>query len=100
MIKNAKAKGTANEHKTIRWLEELGYFTTRAAGSLGAYDIIAINDSCVLLVQVKSNCWPGPQEREAMNAVCVPENGFRLMVRWNDYDRCPSVRFLSLVIDD
>jgi hypothetical protein len=93
-MKNAKAKGSEREHKTIRWLESFGHTCTRSAGSLGAFDIIAISDIGVCLVQVKSNCWPGPKEREEMMAIPSPDNGTRLMVRWDDYAREPKVRFL------
>lgn len=37
---NAKRKGTRNEHRSIRLLEAGGYACTRAAASLGVWDII------------------------------------------------------------
>jgi hypothetical protein len=42
---NAKAKGTRNEHRSIGMLEAAGYQCTRAAGSLGAWDIIGIGST-------------------------------------------------------
>jgi len=39
---NAKAKGSRNEHKSIKLLEAAGYRCTRAAASLGIFDIVAI----------------------------------------------------------
>ena len=48
---NAKCKGTVREHRSIALLEASGYRCTRAAASLGAWDIIATNGkdcrSCV-----------------------------------------------------
>jgi Holliday junction resolvase len=39
---NAKAKGSRNERRSIRLLEAAGYACTRAAASLGAWDIIGV----------------------------------------------------------
>ena len=35
LLKNRKAKGTRNEHRSIRLLEAAGYACTHAAASLG-----------------------------------------------------------------
>jgi Holliday junction resolvase len=42
---SAKAKGTAREHRSIDVLEAAGYRCTRAAASLGAWDIIGIGST-------------------------------------------------------
>ena len=42
---NSKAKGTRNEHRSIRLLEAAGYACTRAAASLGAWEIIGIGST-------------------------------------------------------
>ena len=55
---NAKAKGTRNEHCSIRLLEAAGYACTRAAASLGAWDIIGVGSTDFALVQVKTRDWP------------------------------------------
>jgi Holliday junction resolvase len=39
---NAKAKGTRNEHRSMRLLEAAGYRCTRSAASLGEWDIVGI----------------------------------------------------------
>jgi Holliday junction resolvase len=38
---NANAKGTRNEHRSMRLLEAAGYAVTRAAASLDAWDLSA-----------------------------------------------------------
>ena len=48
---NAKAKGTRNEHRSIRLLEAAGYRCCRSAASLGAWDIVGIGSCDVVLVQ-------------------------------------------------
>ncbi|MEP6920549.1 MAG: hypothetical protein ABI967_05435 [bacterium] len=55
---NTKRKGTRNEHRSIRLLEAAGYRVTRAAASLGTFDLIGLGSVDVVLVQVKSRDWP------------------------------------------
>ncbi len=89
-----KAKGTRNEHKTIAYLEKDGWACTRSAGSLGVWDIIAINSSCVLLIQVKSNNWPAPEERQKLQDFPAPIVAAKEIWRWDDYARSPRIKFL------
>lgn len=60
---NRKAKGSRNERRTMRLLEAAGYSCTRAAASLGTFDVIAVSAADVLLVQVKTNEWPRHETR-------------------------------------
>lgn len=55
---NTTAKGTRNEHRSITLLEATSYRCTRAVASLGAWDIIGIGSTDVVLVQVKTRAWP------------------------------------------
>lgn len=71
-MKNAKRKGSRNEHRCMKILEAAGYACTRAAASLGVFDIVAINRHGVRLIQVKSNRAPAPAEREAMQLFPAP----------------------------
>ena len=52
---NTKAKGNRSEYKSIRLLEAAGYACTRAAASLGVWDIIGVGSQDIILLQVKSN---------------------------------------------
>ena len=49
----------SGEHRSIRLLEAAGYACTRAAASLGAWDIIGVGSTDFALVQVKTRDWPG-----------------------------------------
>lgn len=89
---NAKRKGTRNEHRSMRLLEAAGYSVTRAAASLGAWDIIAIGPVDVVLVQVKTNAWPGSVEMETLTLFRAPPNARKLVHRWRDRQRLPDVR--------
>jgi len=90
----SKRKGSRNEYKTMRLLEASGYECTKSGGSLGAWDIIGIGSNDFVLVQVKSNAWPGTVEMETLKNFRCPANCKRLVHRWKDYARQPDVREL------
>jgi Holliday junction resolvase len=89
---NAKAKGTRNEHRSIVLLEAAGYACTRAAASLGAWDIIGIGSTDMVLLQVKTRDWPGTVEMETLKLFSAPANCRKLIHRWRDRQRLPDVR--------
>ena len=89
---NAKAKGTRNEHRSIRLLEAAGYACTRAAASLGAFDVIGVGTKDVVLVQVKTRDWPGAVEMETLRDFPIPPNARKLVHRWRDRERLPDVK--------
>jgi len=91
---SAKAKGTRNEHRSIRLLESAGYSCTRAAASLGAWDVIAIGSQDMILLQVKTRDWPGSVEMETMKNFPCPPNCRRLIHRWRDRQRLPDTKEL------
>jgi hypothetical protein len=73
-------------------LEASGYHCTRSAGSLGAWDIVAIGSTDTVLVQCKTNRWPPPVEMAAMKLFPVPANCRKLVHRWDDRERMPLVK--------
>jgi Holliday junction resolvase len=89
---NGKAKGTRNEHKSIRYHLASGASVIRSGGSLGLFDFVALYGEYALLVQVKSNRWPGRVEMEALSAFPTPHYGRKIIERWDDYARSPLVR--------
>lgn len=89
---NAKAKGNRTEHKTIALLEREGYRCTRAAASLGVFDIVAVGLHDVLLCQVKSNRWPGSAEMEAIRQFPAPPGVRKVVYRWVDRQLLPDIR--------
>jgi Holliday junction resolvase len=92
---NAKAKGTRNEHRSMTLLEASGYACTRAAASLGAWDIIGIGSTDLVLVQVKTRDWPSSEEMETLQGFACPSNCRRLVHRWRDRQRLPDVREIT-----
>lgn len=91
---NRKGKGTRNEHRSKALLEAAGYRVTRAAASLGEWDLVGIGSTDFALVQVKTRDWPGTVEMEGLKGFPVPLNCKKLVHRWRDYQRTPDVREL------
>lgn len=89
---NAKAKGARNEHRTIELLESGGYRCTRAAASLGVFDIVAIGETDILLIQTKSNRWPSKTEMERIEEFPAPANCRKLIHVWKDRQNMPLVK--------
>jgi Holliday junction resolvase len=91
---NRKAKGTRNERRCMRILEKAGYSCTRAAASLGLFDVIAIGKAGVRLVQCKTNRTAPPHEREAIQMFEVPPGVTKELWIFRDYVRTPEILFL------
>ncbi len=89
---NKKAKGNRNEYKTMCLLEAVGYECFRMAASKGAFDVIAVSASDVLLVQVKSNRMPSAFEMETIKDFTCPTNARKLVHVWQDRKRLPIVK--------
>jgi hypothetical protein len=89
-------KGRRAEWKTRDHLQQQGYVVVRAAGSKGAFDVIAWNQDGGVLIQVKVNRLPSPEERRALLAVPVPPGFRRLVYRWDDRAPEPIVRELRV----
>lgn len=89
---NTKRKGNRNEHRSMAILEAAGYNCTRAAASLGTFDIIGIGSTDIVLVQVKTRDWPGVAEMEGIKLFPVPENARKLVHRWRHRQRVPDVK--------
>lgn len=90
----SKRKGTRNEHRSIRILESAGYQCTRAAASLGAWDIVGIGSTDVVLCQVKTRDWPSSVEMETLKLFSAPPFARKLVHRWRDRQRLPDVKEL------
>jgi Holliday junction resolvase len=89
---NTAAKGRRNEHRSKAILEAAGYAVTRAAASLGVFDLVGIGSTDVVLVQVKTRDWPGATEVEAIKLFPCPPNARKIIHRWRDRQRLPDVR--------
>jgi hypothetical protein len=92
-----KRKGNRLEQKTIAKLSAAGYLCIRSAGSQGPFDVLALSPLGIRCIQVKSNDWPRPEEREGlrMAALGLPSNARIECWRWNDNAREPIIKRLE-----
>jgi Holliday junction resolvase len=91
---NSARKGARNERRSRDLLEAAGYAVTRAAASLGDWDLIGVGSTDVVLVQCKTRDWPGSIEMETLRSFRCPSNCRKLVHRWRDRQRVPDVREL------
>jgi Holliday junction resolvase len=92
---NCKAKGARAERRCMRILQAAGYSCTKAGGSLGAFDVIAIGSADVRCIQVKAGGeYLSGVEREALQAITVPANVSRECWRFPDRCRQPLIERL------
>ena len=92
---NSKAKGSRAEHRCMRILEAAGYACTRAAASLGVFDVVGVGPLGTRLVQVKSNRWPGTLEMEAIELFPVHAMCTKEVWRFNDRQRVPMIKVIG-----
>jgi Holliday junction resolvase len=92
---NKKKKGSRNEHRSMDLLAAEGYRCTRAAGSLGAWDVIGIGLKDVVLCQVKSNEWPRRDEMQKLMSFKAPQNCHKIVHLWRDRQNEPEVMELE-----
>jgi hypothetical protein len=68
-------KGKRYERLTRKSLEEKGFYVINSAGSKGPFDLVAIKETEMIMIQVKSNQNITPKERREMAAVPIPPIG-------------------------
>ncbi len=91
----AKAKDTRAERRAIRILEAAGYCCTKAGGSLGLFDVIAIGAQDVRCIQVKAGGeYSSGVEREQIQALTVPAVISRECWRFPDRCKAPLIERL------
>jgi len=92
----SKRKGSRAELKCIRILEMAGYCCTKAGGSLGIFDVIALGPRDVKAIQVKAGTARlSPLEREQIRGTEVPPNCIKEYWRFLDYAREPLIEVLN-----
>jgi Archaeal holliday junction resolvase (hjc) len=86
-------KGSHYERRAKRVLEAAGYSVTRAAGSHGLFDLIAIGPTDIRCVQVKGGMRPtlSRAERIALAAVAMPPNASRELWAFRKHARAPII---------
>ena len=89
----AKRKGTRVEEKVIELLQAVGFNCIRSAGSHGPFDVAAFHAGMNMLVQVKANRKPGPDEIEEMRTWRTCSNTIKAYAVWKDREKYPVFYF-------
>ena len=90
-----KRKGSRAERRCMGILEAAGYVCTRAGGSLGVFDVIALGPHDVRCIQVKAGGkYLSGLEREVIQGLKVPGNVSRECWRFPDRAREPLIEVL------
>ena len=86
---NRKAKGSRRERQTRDYFLKRGYDVIKAGASLGKYDLVAMNEDRLLLIQCKSNKAPPWKEKvELMAHQNYPKKvTTKWLVIWVDHSR-------------
>lgn len=66
----------------MRVMEAAGYTCTRCASSKGAYDVVAVSETDMVLIQVKRGHRPSPNEYIDLTELRVPPNVRKLVHHW------------------
>ncbi len=91
----SKRKGTRAELRAIRILEAAGYICTKAGGSLGMFDVVALGPIDIKAIQVKAGqARLSPLEREQICDLTLAANISREYWRFPDYCRNPTIEVL------
>ena len=92
---NTARKGSRAEHRCMRILTAAGYLCTRAAASLGMFDVVAIGATDIRLVQVKSGTARlSGLEREQITGLVVPGCVSKEYWRYPPGNRAPVIERL------
>ena len=90
MPNRSKQKGDRWERECRDILELQGYFVTKAGGSLGMFDLIAIGNGKTRCIQCRCNNWfKDKQERREMEQLRI-ENLRVIVELWRKDDRKPA----------
>ncbi len=91
MLKNAKAKGARNERKAKKFLESHGYHVVKAGGSLGLFDLLAVGEQLMYMLQIKSNRNASLAERKRLEAFKAPAYAIKEIWVYTDRVSQPDV---------
>ena len=99
---NAKAKGKRNERKTKKYLEARGYLVEAVRNTkfhhgdfFGLFDIIAMNEHHIRMVQVKSNRVPSLIIKKILAFTKCPPCVSKEIWSWKDWAKEPKISMLK-----
>lgn len=81
-----KAKGSRVEKELQVILETSGYSVTKSGGSFGLFDLVAVNQNHLLLIQVKANKITNKEINNISRFNNHPTNAYKLIAIKRDYN--------------
>jgi hypothetical protein len=76
-------RGADVERRVADELVAAGYWPViRSAGSKGVVDLVGYRNGITTAVQVKRQCWPGPDERGVLGTLAGLTDWLVLAARW------------------
>jgi hypothetical protein len=78
------------EKKSLELLAAAGYESSRA--SLGAFHVVGIGRTDIVLVHLCANRWPDAKQSHALQSLPAPRNAKKLIHLWRGYARIPEVK--------
>lgn len=81
------ANGRTLEYAALHFLEDNGYWATRAPGSKGAADVIALKPGEILMVQCKLDGYLTSAERDQLYGLAALLGAIPLAARWHKTGR-------------
>ena len=94
MIKT-KLKGSCQERKVKKILENQEYICLKSAASLGIFDLICWNKEIIRFIQVKSNYCPPKEKRKIKEFDLLPPNSKKEIWVFKNYHREPIIEIIE-----
>lgn len=89
-----KRKGARRERQAKKILEEAGYYVVKAGASLGEFDLLAVGQKQLRMIQVKSN-YCSPQEKEILELFEAPDYAIKELWIFKDRIKKPLITILK-----
>ena len=80
-------RGYRLERLAVKQLRDKGYYVIRSAGSHGAADIIALNPTTIMIIQIGVKGRKDAADREMLRRVPAPAGAIREMWLWDSKAR-------------
>lgn len=89
------ATGRRCEYKSIHLMESYGFYCIRSAGSKGLWDLMAIHEDVVVLIQVKRDKRPSARYMQPLVEFVCPPYVKKILHVWRTYESYPDVYVIS-----
>ena len=76
-------KGYRLELRAAKELRAHGYYVIRSAGSHGPADVIALNSSRIIIIQIGTTGSKGPKDEDLLRRVPAPSGTLRQIWLWD-----------------